>query len=322
MKFPDMRAFARCWVLLTGLACLAHSPRAVKLAGRTAPGDEATVRVPAAVAPPTVATEQLLTGLAPEQERAIRAEVESAVTNATQEGAELVRDTTNEATLKWANEVDLVALQGRQQVQQSAEEDIEQVRNKAKTVEAEELKVVNKMNYDIEMAEEQVEGKVRNTSEKAAKSQTLNANAQAVASELGQIETEEGQMERERSETLVRGQAALQAAHQLEVVGQQADQISQNLNTSGPGSVAGQLLHEVNTSLAQAKHANTLANMSEQAIEREEARVRISDAEAEHIKAMTQTLLESATSEEVELKALEERAARVSLATEVHDAMS
>jgi len=322
MKFPDMRGFARCWVLLTGLACLAHSPQAVKFAGRTAPGDGAAVRVPAAVVPPTVATEQLLTGVAPEEERAIRTEVESAVTNATQEGAELVRDTTNEATLKWINEVDLVALQGRQQVQQSAEEDIEQVRKKTEIVESEQLKVVNKMNHDIEMAEEQVEGKVRNTSEKAARSQTLNANAQALASELGQIETEEGQMERGRGETLVRGQAALQAEHQLEVVAQQADQISQNLKTSGPGSVSGQLLHEVNTSLAQAKHANTLANMSERAAEREEARVRFSDTEAEHIKAMTQALLESATHQEVELEALEERASRVSLAREVHDAMS
>merc|ERR1740121_459689 len=103
------------------------------------------------------------------------------------------------------------------------------------------------MKHDIEMAEELVEGKVRKTSEKAARSQTLNANAQAVASELGQIETEEGQMERERNETLVNGQAALEAEHQLEGVAKQADQISQDLNTSGPGSVSEQLLHEVDT---------------------------------------------------------------------------
>lgn len=322
MKFPEMHAFARCSVLLTGLACLALSPQAVKFAGRTAPGDSAAVRVPATAAPTTVGTEHLLEGVAPEQERAIRTEVESAVQNATKEGAELVRDRTKEATSKWVNEVDLAALQQRQQVQQAAAADIEQVRNKANTVMSEQLKVVNKMNHDIETAEEQAEGNVRKTSEKAARSQTLNANAQAVAGELGQIETEEAQMLRERDETLARGQAALEAEHQLEVVAKQADQTSQDLGSSEPGTMAGGLVREVNTSLAQARHANTLANMSAQAVDREEAQVRYTDTEADHIKAMSQALLDTATQQEGEIGVLEGRLSTVGLAREVHDAMS
>lgn len=322
MKFPEMIAFARCSVLLIGLACLAHSPQAVKLAGRTAPGDGAAVSVPATVAPPTVHTEQLLVGVAPEQERAIRTEVESAVENATREGADLVRDATDEATSKWVNEVDLVALQGRQQLQQIAAEDIEQVRNKTKTVESEQLKVVNNMSHDIEVAEEQVEGNIRKTAEKAARSQASNANAQAVAGELGQIETEEGQMERARAETLARGQAALEAEHQLEAVAQRADQISQDSATSRPVSVAEPLLHEVNISLAQARHAATLANMTEQAIQQEEQKIRSTDAEADEVQAMTQTLLATVIQQETHIQLLEGRLSTGSLAREVHDAMS
>lgn len=322
MKFPEMLAFARCPVLLVGLACLAHSPQAVKFAGRTAPGDGAAVRVPATVAPPSVATEQLLVGVAPEQERAIRTEVESAVENATREGADLVQDATDEATSKWVNEVDLVALQGRQQLQQITAEDIERVRNKTKTVESEQNKVVNNMSHDIEVAEEQVEENVRKTAEKAARSQASNANAQAVAGELGQIEAEEGQMERERTETLARGQAALEAEHQLEAVAQRADQISQNSATSRPVSVAEPLLHEVNISLSQARHAAALANMTEQAIIQQEQKIRATDAEADEVEEMTHSFLATVTQQETQIQLLESRLSTESLAREVHVAMS
>eukprot|EP00930_Biecheleria_cincta_P033088 TRINITY_DN22919_c0_g1_i1.p1 TRINITY_DN22919_c0_g1~~TRINITY_DN22919_c0_g1_i1.p1 ORF type:complete len:320 (+),score=66.27 TRINITY_DN22919_c0_g1_i1:51-1010(+) len=319
MKTPEMSAFARCSALLVGLAYLAHSPQAVKFAGRTAPGD---ATVPATVTPAPVAAEQLLEGVAPEQERAIRSEVESAVKNATQEGARLLKDAANEATSKWVNEVDLVALQGRQQVEQSVAADLAKVRTKVKTVESEELKVVNKMDHDIQIAEMLVETQVKKSAEKAARSQILNKNAQTVAGELGQIETEEGQMERGRSTALARAGAALEAARELESVAQKADHISQDLSNSGPRAVAGQLLHDVNTSLAQARHANTLANMSAQAAEQEEERVKFSETESLQIKAMSQKLLDAAIQQEALIDGLERRVSTAGLANEVHDAMS
>lgn len=252
-----------------------------------------------------------------EQQQIIRSEVADAVQNATNEGAELVQDAVSHATSRWVNEVDLVGLQDRQQVEQTRAADLEHVRGQVQTVQSQQLQVVQRMNQDVQVAEAKAESLVTENTAVLARSQALNQVAQEVGDQLGRLESESQQSEISRNQAVEYEHAAMAAAEGLGTVALQADQISQQLNSSArPEAMSQELAGEVNRSLAQARHANEWASRFDNATGEEEARVRATDANAARTEAEVRQLYDTVVEQQNLIDNLEERLRRARMAQE------
>lgn len=295
-----------------------HSHQAVKIVGKTVPG--------------TGATEQLLADLPSEQRDVVRAEIESAEKEAAEDGVERMKDVADRETEKWANEVGLVGLKGRQQIERAREADIEHVRKKMKTIESQELKMVHKMGHDVKMAELQAESTVLKDAEAMAKSESLNAVSQALAPRISSLSRAHVQVLDTRIRTLAAAKGAEDSAAELVAVAGQADQISQDLTASfsnpkayNPELVAEEAIHAVGNSLDMSRHEKKLSGMDVGTAKKEEERGEARVIEAAKLATRADMLLHSLQQQDAKIQGLESQMAQlraVGLDKEVHTAMS